>query len=53
MAQRNPKAPFKIMLEYKGTPESSEEVRMRFEPVLLNMRAEYFIRWVKALLTMI
>jgi hypothetical protein len=48
MAQRNPKAPFKIMLEYKGMPQSSEEVRMRFEPVLLNMRAEYFIRWVKA-----
>ena len=48
MAQRNPKAPFKIMLEYKGMPESSEEVRMRFGPVLLKMRAEYFIRWVKA-----
>ena len=48
MAQRNTKAPFKITLEYKGMPQSSDEVRMRFEPVILKMRAEYFIRWVKA-----
>jgi hypothetical protein len=48
MAQRNTKAPFKIMLEYKGMPRSPDEVRIRFEPVLLKMKVEYFIRWVKA-----
>ena len=48
MAQRNSKAPFKITLEYKGMLQSSDEVRMRFGPVLLKMRDEYFIRWAKA-----
>ena len=48
MAQRNSKAPFKITLEYKGMLQSSDEVRIRFGPVLLKMRDEYFIRWAKA-----
>jgi hypothetical protein len=48
MARRNTKAPFKVLIEYKGIPQSPDELRMRIEPILLRMSTEYFIKWVKA-----
>jgi hypothetical protein len=45
MVQRNPRAPFKITIEYKGIQGSSEEAFVKFKPALLKLRAEYFARW--------
>lgn len=47
IAERNVKVPFKLEIDYKGSPQPPEEELKKFDPALRRLYAEYFEKWAR------
>jgi hypothetical protein len=47
IAERNAKVPFKLEIDYKGTPQPPEEELKKFDPALRRITADYFEKWTR------
>jgi hypothetical protein len=47
ISSRNPRAPFSIFIEYKGTSDGDEELGLTLGPAVFKIIAESFLKWTK------
>jgi hypothetical protein len=47
IASKNPKARFKLIIEYKGAPERDEKLGEIFGPSFFPLLSKYFLKWIQ------